>query len=135
MNEHANHPTGVDSGLEHGVFETGRAAQRLRIYIGEADRWKGRPLYESIVREARQVHLAGATVFRSPLGFGAKSRVHTARILRLSEDLPIVVEIVDSPARIAEFVPRLHEMVKDGLVTIEDVGVLVYSPGDAPSGE
>ena len=129
MSHNTNGPSENNAGLEHGVFETGRAAQRLRIYIGEADRWKGRSLYEAIVREARQSHMAGATVFRSPLGFGAKSRVHTAKILRLSEDLPIVVEIVDAPARIAAFVPRLHEMIQDGLVTIEDVGVLVYSPG------
>lgn len=126
---------GAGGGLEHGVFETGRAAQRLRVYIGEADRWKGRPLHEAIVHVAREAHMAGATVFRSPLGFGAKSRVHTAKILRLSEDLPVVVEIVDSPSRIAEFAARLREMVKDGLVTVEDVGVLVYSPGDGAARE
>lgn len=130
MSEQSNVGGIGGAGLEHGVFEVGRPAQRLRVYIGEADRWKGKTLYEAIVHKARQLHMAGATVFRSPLGFGAKSRVHTAKILRLSEDLPMVVEIVDSPERIAAFVPLLREMVGDGLVTVEDVGVLIYSPGD-----
>jgi len=118
----------MSDSMEHGVFDDPRPAQRLRIYVGEADRWQGLPLYEAIVIQARELRLAGATVLRGPMGFGANSRIHTAKILRLSEDLPIVVEIVDSPAKIADLIPHLKQMVQGGLVTIEDVGVLIYSP-------
>ncbi len=114
--------------LKHGVFDPPEAAQRLSIYIGEADRWHGIPLYEAIVLKARELHLAGATVLRGPMGFGANSRIHTAKILRLSEDLPMLIEIIDAPAKIAALVPHLKEMVGGGLVTIEDVDVLIYSP-------
>ncbi len=114
--------------LKHGVFHIPEPAQRLTVYIGEADRWEGRPLYEAIVLKARERHMAGATVVRGPMGFGADSRIHTAKILRLSEDLPVVITIVDSAAKIAEFVPDVTRMVTGGLVTIEDVRVLVYSP-------
>ncbi|MCC6357557.1 MAG: DUF190 domain-containing protein [Phycisphaerales bacterium] len=98
----------------------------LRIFIGESDRWQGRPLYESIVLAARAQHLAGATVLRGPMGFGAKSRLHTAKILRLSEDLPIVIEIVDAREKIDAFLPLIDEMLTDGLVTLERVEVLQY---------
>ncbi|MBS0196497.1 MAG: DUF190 domain-containing protein [Planctomycetes bacterium] len=108
-------------------------AQRLTIYIGEADRWQGQPLYEAIVMKARALHLAGATVLRGPMGFGADSRIHTVKILRLSEDLPIVVDIVDAPEKIAAFVPILREMVRGGLVTLQDVRVVVYGPSHAPA--
>ncbi|GJQ28291.1 MAG: hypothetical protein HBSAPP03_01750 [Phycisphaerae bacterium] len=114
--------------MTHGVFRTPVPAQRLTIYIGEGDAWRGTPLYEAIVLKARALHMAGATVLRGPMGFGADSRIHTAKILRLSEDLPIVIEIVDSPAKIGELIPHLEQMVKGGLVTIDDVGVLIYSP-------
>jgi uncharacterized protein len=80
------------------------------------------------VLKARELHLAGATVLRGPMGFGANSRIHTAKILRLSEDLPIVIQIVDSVERIASLLPELRQMVEGGLVTIEDVGVSIYSP-------
>jgi len=118
--------------IPHGVFDVPRPAQRLRIYVGESDRWHGKPLYEAIVIKARSLHLAGATVLRSPMGFGANSRIHSATILRLSEDLPIVVEIIDNPARIAELMPFLKEALRGGLVTIEDVGIAIYNPDESP---
>ena len=98
----------------------------LRIFIGESDKWHRLPLYEAIVRKARELHLAGATVLRGPMGFGAKSRLHTAKILRLSEDLPMVVEIVDSREKIDTLMPYIDEMVQDGLVTLERVEVIKY---------
>lgn len=118
----------MTASLRHGVFANPEPAQRLTVYIGESDRWRGEPLYEAIVLKARELHLAGATVLRGPMGFGAHSRIHTAKILRLSEDLPIVIEIVDTAAKIAELRPHLEEMVGGGLVTLEDVKVLIYSP-------
>ena len=98
----------------------------LRIFIGESDRWQGKPLYEAIVNKAREMHLAGATVLRGPMGFGANSHLHTAKILRLSEDLPIVIEIVDAKVKIDEFMPHVDEMVQEGLVTLERVQVIKY---------
>jgi PII-like signaling protein len=101
-------------------------AELLRIFIGESDHYGGRPLYEAIVQEARSRGMAGATVLRGLMGFGAHSRLHTAKILRLSEDLPIVVEIVDTPEKIAELLPKLDEMIGEGLVTLERVRVIAY---------
>jgi PII-like signaling protein len=101
-------------------------AELLRIFIGDSDKHQGRPLYEVIVEEARRRGLAGATVLRGTLGFGANSRIHTAKILRLSEDLPMVIEIVDRPERIAEFLPDLDRMIGEGLVTLEKVRVIAY---------
>ena len=98
----------------------------LRIFIGESDRWHRQPLYEAIVLKARELGLAGATVLRGPMGFGASSHLHTAKILRLSMDLPIVIEIVDAEAKINLLLPHLDEMVTEGLVTLEDVRVLKY---------
>jgi hypothetical protein len=98
----------------------------LRIFIGESDRWQGKPLYEAIVLAAREQGLAGATVLRGPMGFGANSHIHTAKILRLSEDLPMVIEIVDLEDKINGFVPLLDEMVAEGLITIETVRILRY---------
>jgi uncharacterized protein len=98
----------------------------LRIFIGESDRWHGKPLYEAIVLAAREHGLAGATVLRGPMGFGANSKIHTARILRLSEDLPMIVEIVDLEDKIHEFLPQLDEMVAEGMITLETVHVLRY---------
>lgn len=103
-----------------------RNAMLLRIFFGEADRYHGRPLYEAIVLKARECHLAGATVLRGPMGFGASSRLHTAKILRLSADLPFVIEIVDSEEKIEQFLPELDPMMSSGLVTLEKVQVLVY---------
>jgi PII-like signaling protein len=102
----------------------------LRVYIGEKDRHGGQPLYEAIVLKAREAGLAGATVLRSPMGFGKSSRLHTAKILRLSEDLPILVEIVDSDEKIAAFLPLLEEMMESGLVTLEKVKVIRYGTGE-----
>ncbi len=99
----------------------------LRIYIGELDKWHHQPLYEAIVVKARQMGLAGATVLRGPMGFGAHSRLHTAKILRLSEDLPIIVEIVDKEEKINAFLPEMDRMVRDGLITLEKVRVIKYS--------
>ena len=98
----------------------------LRVFIGEADRWHGRPLYEAIVLKARELHLAGATVLRGPMGFGANSRLHTTKVLRLSEDLPLVIEIVDAKEKIDELMPHIDEMVQEGLVTLERVQVIKY---------
>jgi hypothetical protein len=100
--------------------------QLLRIFIGESDRWEGKPLYEAIVRSAREQGLAGATVLRGMEGFGADSRIHTVKILRLSEDLPIVIEIVDRQDRIEQFLPTLDKMVGEGMITVEKVHVLAY---------
>ena len=101
----------------------------LRIYIGESDRWEHQPLYEAIVLKAREGHLAGATVLRGPMGFGHTSRLHTAKILRLSMDLPMVIEIVDSEEKIDAFLPELEKMIGGGLVTLAPVKVLHYRPG------
>ncbi len=98
----------------------------LRIFIGESDRWNHQPLYEAIVLKARELHLAGATVLRGPMGFGASSHLHTAKILRLSEDLPMVIEIVDSEEKIHRFLPHLEQMLGSGLVTMEKVHVIRY---------
>jgi PII-like signaling protein len=102
-------------------------AMLLRIHIGENDRYEHRPLYEAIVLKAREAQLAGATVLRGPMGFGQSSRLHTAKILRLSEDLPMVIEIVDAEEKIEAFLPILEPMVGDGLVTLEKVRVVKYS--------
>ena len=101
-------------------------AMLLRIFIGESDRWHHQPLYEAIVLKAREVHLAGATVLRGPMGYGKSSRLHTAKILRLSMDLPLVIEIVDTEEKIQAFLPVLDEMMKGGLVTLERVRVIDY---------
>jgi len=103
-----------------------KQAVLLRIFFGEDDRVEGRPLYEAIVLKAREIHLAGATVLRGPMGFGASSRLHTTKILRLSEDLPLVIEIVDSEEKINDFLPVLDRMMSSGLVTLEKVQVLQY---------
>src|SRR6185295_14046035 len=101
-------------------------ATLLRIFIGESDRWQHQPLYEAIVLKAREMHLAGATVLRGPMGFGKSSRLHTAKILRLSMDLPLVIEIVDSEEKIQSFLPVLDPMMSGGLLTIEKVKVIDY---------
>jgi PII-like signaling protein len=101
----------------------------LRIYVGESDRWQHQPLYEAIVLEARELHLAGATVLRGPMGFGAASRIHTAKILRLSMDLPIVIEIVDTDEKVQALLPFLDEMMGGGLVTLEKIKVIHYREG------
>jgi uncharacterized protein len=107
-----------------------RDAVLLRIFIGEDDRFGHQPLYEAIVLKAREMHLAGATVLRGPMGFGKSSRIHTAKILRLSEDLPLVIEVVDSEDKIFSFASVLDGMMGSGLVTFEKVKVLRY--GDTP---
>lgn len=102
----------------------------LRIYLGESDRCGQHPLYEAIVMKARECHLAGATVLRGPMGFGASSRLHTAKILRLSQDLPIIIEIVDTETKIQAFLPMLDGLLGGSLVTVEPVKVVHYRPGN-----
>lgn len=105
-----------------------RNAILLRLFIGENDKVGRQPLYEAVVLKAREMHLAGATVLRGPMGYGHSSRLHTAKILRLSEDLPIVIEIVDSEEKINAFLPELERMMGSGLITLEKVQVLQYGP-------
>ena len=106
--------------------------QLLRIFIGESDKYEGQPLFEWIVRRARENGLAGATVLRGLEGFGAHSRIHTAKILRLSEDLPIVIEIVDTSEKIEAFLPLIDDAIKEGLATLEKVRIRFYRSGDKP---
>jgi len=103
-----------------------KEAVLLRVFLGENDKYGGKPLYEAIVLAARKAHLAGATVLRGPMGYGHSSRLHTAKILRLSQDLPLVIEIVDSEEKINVFLPELDAMMGSGLVTMEKVQVLRY---------
>ena len=98
----------------------------LRVFIGEADKWNGKPLYEEIVLLARKNGMAGATAIRGFMGFGCKSHMHTSKLLELSTDLPIIIEIVDSEERINQFIPLLDDMVKEGLVTLEKANVIFY---------
>ena len=101
----------------------------LRVFIGEADKWQGRPLYEAIVELAKHEKMAGATAIKGFMGFGCKSHMHTTKILELSENLPVIIEIVDSEERITAFLSRLDPMVKEGLVTLEKANVLLYRAG------
>ena len=98
----------------------------LRIFVGEADRWQGKPLYEEIILLAKKEGMAGATALKGFAGFGCKSHMHTAKLLRLSEDLPVVIEIVDSEEKIGRFLPHLDEMVTEGLITLEKAQVVMY---------
>lgn len=101
-------------------------SELLRVFVGESDRFEGRPLYQAIVEQARSRGMAGATVLRGLMGFGATSRLHTVKVLRISEDLPMVVEIVDRPERIEAFLPELEAMVPEGLITMEKIRVVAY---------
>ncbi len=105
----------------------------LRIFIGESDRWHGQPLSDAIVKKVREAGLAGATVLRGTAGFGAHSRIHTASVLRLSEDLPVVIEIVDRQERIDAILPALDEMIDEGLMTLEKVRIIKYRHGASAS--
>jgi PII-like signaling protein len=106
--------------------DSGTEAVLLRIFIGESDHWLGRPLHLALVEKAREDGLAGATVVRGMEGFGARSVIHTTRLLELSGDLPIVVEIVDTEEKISSFLEHVHDMVEDGLVTTERVRIVFY---------
>jgi uncharacterized protein len=108
-------------------------AMLLRIFLGESDKWEHKPLYEAIVLAARKAQLAGATVLRGPMGFGKSSHLHTEKILRLSMDLPLAIEIVDSEEKINSFLPTLDKMIGGGLVTLEKVKVLHYRSGEKNS--
>jgi PII-like signaling protein len=123
---------GVEPNLKRTLtMHLPREAVLLRIFLGESDRWHHQPLYEAIVLKARERHLAGATVLRGPMGFGKSSRLHTAKILRLSMDLPLVIEIVDTEEKIQAFLPELDQMLQSGLVTLEKVQVIQYR-GESP---
>jgi PII-like signaling protein len=106
--------------------------QLLRIFIGESDHYNGKPLYEWIVLKAREAGLAGATVIRGIEGFGATSRIHTAKILRLSEDLPLIIEIVDTAQKIEAFIPQIDMAITEGLATLENVNIRLYRSGKKP---
>jgi len=106
-----------------------KEGQLLRIFIGESDRYEGVPLYEWLVRKAREQHLAGATVLRGLEGFGAHSRMHTAKILRLSQDLPIIVEIVDTREHIQSFLELVDDVIEEGIATLEPVEIHFYRAG------
>lgn len=112
--------------MEHERFEGERTL--MRIHIGERDKWEGKPLYEALLEMFRRESFSGATVLRGVAGYGSSSRVHTEKILRLSQDLPIVVEVVEYSERIEQILPRLDEMVGGGLVTLEKVRVILYRP-------
>ena len=111
-------------------MELPEEAVLLRIFIGESDRWRHQPLYEALVLKAREMQLGGATVLRGPMGFGKSSRLRTANILRLSMDLPIIIEIVDSKEKIEAFLPAVDEMIGGGLVTLERAQVIRYRHRD-----
>jgi PII-like signaling protein len=111
---------------EFPAMKLSENSELLRVFIGESDVWRGEPLYRAIVLKARELGFAGATVLRGPMGFGANSRMHTAKLLDLSTDLPIVIEVVDTPERIQSLLPFLDQVVAEGLITIEDVKVLKY---------
>lgn len=111
---------------EFPAMKVSEEGQLLRVFCGESDTWEGHPLYRAIVMKAKELGLAGATVLRGPMGFGANSRMHTAKLLELSTDLPVVIELVDSPAKIQVLLPFLDQVVSEGLITIEAVRVLRY---------
>jgi PII-like signaling protein len=108
-------------------------ALSLRIFIGESDRWNHEPLYQALVKKARSMHLAGATVFRGPMGFGKSSTLHTEKILRLSMDMPLVIEIVDTEENLKPFIAEIDGMIKGGLVTLEPVRVIHYRGESKPA--
>lgn len=112
-------------------MKTESTAKLVRIFLGESDRWHGQPLYIALVEEMRRAGLAGATVFKGVLGFGAHSVVHAARIVDLSSDLPITIELVDTEEKVRAFLPTLDAMVAEGLVTIETVSIIAYKAGSA----
>src|SRR3954452_20839038 len=111
-------------------MRTEAQAHLLRIFVNESDRWEGRALYEAIVRAAREQGLAGATAMRAIEGFGAGGRIHSVKVLHLSEDVPILVEIIDAPERIAAFLPTIDKIVAEGIVTLEKIHVLTYRRSD-----
>jgi uncharacterized protein len=116
----------LPSSEEFAAMKMSEEGQLLRVFCGESDVWEGQPLYRAIVLKAKELGLAGATVLRGPMGFGANSRVHTARLLDLSTELPVVIELVDSADRIKSLLPFLDEAVGEGLITIEGVRILRY---------
>lgn len=122
----------IPAAEEFPAMKMSEDGELLRIFIGEADTWQGEPLYKAIVQKVHELELAGATVVRGALGFGATSRVHTSRLVELSTDLPILIEIVDTADKLQMLLPFLDESVKEGLITIERVRVLKYLHRDRP---
>lgn len=118
--------TYLPSPREFPVMQLAEDGRLVRIFIGEDDRWEGEPLYRAIVLKAKELGLAGATVLKGPMGFGANSRVHTNRLIEVSSDLPLVIEIVDAPEKIETLLPFLDAVVQEGLITVENVRVLKY---------
>ena len=116
---------------EFPVMKLSEYGQLVRVFIGESDTWQGQPLYRAIVLKARELGLAGATVLKGPMGYGANSRVHTTKFIELSTDMPIIVEIVDSPEKVQSLLPFLDEAVTEGLITIEEVRILKYRHNEA----
>jgi hypothetical protein len=114
--------------MEHQKY-TG-TAKMLRIYVGEDDKWEGVPLYEAIVKKLRDLDIAGATVLRGIMGYGARQRIHKSRLLALSTDLPIMITVIDKPEKIDRIIPALDEMVADGLIALTDVDIIKYSHGE-----
>lgn len=110
--------------MQHERFEGERVL--MRIHIGESDKWHGKPLYQAILEMLRKEGFSGATILRGVAGYGSASRVHTEKILRLSQDLPVVIEVVEDSARIEGLLPRLDEMIGGGLITLEKVRVILY---------
>jgi PII-like signaling protein len=121
----------LPSAEEYPAMRSSESGQLLRVFIGESDTWKGQPLYRAIVLRARELGLAGATVLKGPMGFGANSLLHTTRLLELSTDLPIVVEIVDGADKLQALLPFLDEAVSEGLITVEEVRILKYRHSEA----
>jgi PII-like signaling protein len=124
----------LPSPKEFPIMQKSENGQLLRVFIGDSDVWEHKPLYRAIVMKARELGLAGATVLRGPMGFGAASRVHTTKLLELSTDLPIIVEIVDSAEKIQGLLPFLDEVVAEGLITLEEVRIFRYRQGGPPPG-
>jgi uncharacterized protein len=115
--------------MEHQRFEGDRTL--MRVHVGESDKWHGKPLYEGIIELLRQEGFCGATVLRGVGGYGSSSRYHTANILRLSQDLPVIIEVVEYAERIEKILPKLDEMVDGGLITLEKAHVILYRPNQA----
>jgi len=112
--------------IGQSIMKLPEEGNSLKIFIGETDKYKGKTLYEAIVLKARELNLAGATVFRGLMGYGATSRIHSIKLLRLSEDLPVMIEIVDTEEKISKILPFLDETVKEGLITMEKVNIIKY---------
>ncbi len=118
----------LHNGVEVFIMKKVEEGRRLRIFVGENHRYKGKPLFEAIIQKAREQGLAGATILKGVESFGRHHKIHTTKVLRLAEDMPMVIEIVDSPDKVDAFLPCLDEMMEEGIVTVSDVKIIRYSP-------